>query len=140
MPFDPNGVATQMVNERLGGAGPEQGENEGPLYQDTLHDMWDELIDAIHARDPVRAAAAHQAVFDYHEAQPHDEYEDTPEEEEEYADGGPAGTAPEVMGAGRLASFPNNARFFGGTSSAPARGNPPSRAGGFAIPGRPVRR
>lgn len=73
MPFDPKGVATQLVNEKLGGAGGEQGEEE---TVSTMHEMWKDLIDAIHAKDHVAAANINRGIFDALEAEPHEEYEE----------------------------------------------------------------
>ena len=98
MPFDPKGVATQLVNEKLGGAGDDQGEQDSV---NTMHEMWRDLIDAIHAKDHVAAANIHQGIFDAMEAEPHEEYED--DEEEGYSSGGVA------VGGGKLSAFKNPA-------------------------------
>ena len=100
MPFDPKGVATQLVNEKLGGAGEEQGEQESV---NTMHEMWRDLIDAIHAEDHVAAANIHEGIFRQLESEPHDEYEEEAEEDDGYSSGGVA------MGGGKLSGFKNPA-------------------------------
>jgi hypothetical protein len=101
MPFDPKGIATQLVNEKLGGDGEDQGETEN-MEEDGVHEMWKDLIDAIHAKDHVAAANIHRGIFQTLESEPHSEYDEgEPEKDDGYSSGGVA------TGGGRLSSFPN---------------------------------
>jgi hypothetical protein len=77
MPFDPKGLATQLMNEKLGGSGGEQGEEDGTS---SMHEMWKDLIGAIHAKDHVAAANIGRGIFAEMESEPHEENEEGEED------------------------------------------------------------
>ena len=111
MPFDPKGVATQILNERLGGDGEHQGENSGSDEYDGngLTEAWKDLIEAIHSRDHVAASGIHRNILSMLESQPHEEAEEEEDSDSGFAHGGIA------LGGGKLSAFssPEGGRLSG---------------------------